>query len=103
VSGGEDGIRDRNVTGVQTCALPISVGIPIACRQVSTLWVFRLLRLFSPFSTQVGNLVKAVTKRLVACTVWGLQWLMPFLAGLRLRLRVTVWFTSSVLKMAENL
>src|SRR5699024_11509944 len=22
----EDGIRDRNVTGVQTCALPISVG-----------------------------------------------------------------------------
>src|SRR5699024_8982900 len=24
----EDGIRDRNVTGVQTCALPISVGLP---------------------------------------------------------------------------
>src|SRR5699024_11633489 len=24
----EDGIRDRNVTGVQTCALPISNGIP---------------------------------------------------------------------------
>src|SRR5207249_9223471 len=23
----EDGIRDRNVTGVQTCALPISVGL----------------------------------------------------------------------------
>src|SRR5699024_373997 len=23
----EDGIRDRNVTGVQTCALPISVGV----------------------------------------------------------------------------
>src|SRR5207249_9072838 len=22
----EDGIRDRNVTGVQTCALPISIG-----------------------------------------------------------------------------
>src|SRR5207249_6550415 len=32
----EDGIRDRNVTGVQTCALPISItsrkeaGIPVA-------------------------------------------------------------------------
>src|SRR5207249_8396167 len=24
----EDGIRDRNVTGVQTCALPISVPVP---------------------------------------------------------------------------
>src|SRR5437868_14579983 len=24
----EDGIRDRNVTGVQTCALPISRGFP---------------------------------------------------------------------------
>src|SRR5699024_12071665 len=24
----EDGIRDRNVTGVQTCALPISVAVP---------------------------------------------------------------------------
>src|SRR5438067_4839105 len=23
----EDGIRDRNVTGVQTCALPISIGL----------------------------------------------------------------------------
>src|SRR5699024_8486404 len=24
----EDGIRDRNVTGVQTCALPISIRVP---------------------------------------------------------------------------
>src|SRR5437868_13463450 len=28
----EDGIRDRNVTGVQTCALPISVAQPVAVR-----------------------------------------------------------------------
>src|SRR5438067_5000505 len=27
----EDGIRDRNVTGVQTCALPISVIYPVVC------------------------------------------------------------------------
>src|SRR5207249_5989808 len=26
----EDGIRDRNVTGVQTCALPISKGLRVA-------------------------------------------------------------------------
>src|SRR5699024_11230710 len=25
----EDGIRDRNVTGVQTCALPISIELPM--------------------------------------------------------------------------
>src|SRR5207249_7807034 len=28
----EDGIRDRNVTGVQTCALPISLVGPQICR-----------------------------------------------------------------------
>src|SRR5699024_5923269 len=26
----EDGIRDRNVTGVQTCALPICTGLPLS-------------------------------------------------------------------------
>src|SRR5699024_11355250 len=31
----EDGIRDRNVTGVQTCALPISTGV---------WWYLRLFR-----------------------------------------------------------
>src|SRR5699024_11578563 len=28
----EDGIRDRNVTGVQTCALPISLHVPALVR-----------------------------------------------------------------------
>src|SRR5699024_11256860 len=31
----EDGIRDRNVTGVQTCALPISSGSCANCASVS--------------------------------------------------------------------
>src|SRR5207249_9132776 len=31
----EDGIRDRNVTGVQTCALPISVGRPLRVLDVT--------------------------------------------------------------------
>src|SRR5207249_9013939 len=29
----EDGIRDRNVTGVQTCALPIWVGVGLVVRR----------------------------------------------------------------------
>src|SRR5699024_11227510 len=31
----EDGIRDRNVTGVQTCALPISHGYGVAMSHVN--------------------------------------------------------------------
>src|SRR5699024_11511477 len=31
----EDGIRDRNVTGVQTCALPISLPTDIALRTIA--------------------------------------------------------------------
>src|SRR5699024_11508801 len=30
----EDGIRDRNVTGVQTCALPISISAPTTPKHV---------------------------------------------------------------------
>src|SRR5699024_11798508 len=32
-----DGIRDRNVTGVQTCALPISVAVSLPCDPPSTI------------------------------------------------------------------
>src|SRR5699024_11542053 len=42
----EDGIRDRNVTGVQTCALPISTGAPICILIPLSSWgayVFSLL------------------------------------------------------------
>src|SRR5699024_12195016 len=41
----EDGIRDRNVTGVQTCALPISSSerfdqaAPISARPTKTRWL----------------------------------------------------------------
>src|SRR5260370_27401187 len=43
----EDGIRDSSVTGVQTCALPISVAGPGSTRQIAggcrleRTWVFR--------------------------------------------------------------
>src|SRR5699024_11356072 len=33
----EDGIRDRNVTGVQTCALPILQGNPLPARMLDLL------------------------------------------------------------------
>src|SRR6266540_4489851 len=37
----EDGIRDRDVTGVQTCALPISgIALPLT-RTIGTVWVNR--------------------------------------------------------------
>src|SRR5699024_11742295 len=39
----EDGIRDRNVTGVQTCALPISEGEPFLLEQPLTLRAPELL------------------------------------------------------------
>src|SRR5438067_13936381 len=35
----EDGIRDRNVTGVQTCALPIYLGGASICRPPRCAWV----------------------------------------------------------------
>src|SRR5699024_11732103 len=35
----EDGIRDRNVTGVQTCALPIYRSLPRYCPQRSCLFI----------------------------------------------------------------
>src|SRR5699024_12110390 len=41
----EDGIRDRNVTGVQTCALPICAEIALSWRRGSTVtmrWVQQL-------------------------------------------------------------
>src|SRR5207249_7786997 len=35
----EDGIRDRNVTGVQTCALPISCGLFYEWHEQNERWV----------------------------------------------------------------
>src|SRR5437868_11209158 len=36
----EDGIRDRNVTGVQTCALPISICKIIICKAHLTRYIY---------------------------------------------------------------
>src|SRR5207249_8013033 len=37
----EDGIRDRNVTGVQTCALPILAGAYIECQDGEVVALYR--------------------------------------------------------------
>src|SRR2546425_1971319 len=39
----EDGIRDKLVTGVQTCALPISIDVTVANHLVQTVEASRLL------------------------------------------------------------
>src|SRR5438094_6574569 len=52
----EDGIRDRTVTGVQTCALPISVGAARAAAAAQPLVkvVAVLAKVFVPRATVVG-------------------------------------------------
>src|SRR5437588_1043053 len=59
----EDGIRDHCVTGVQTCALPISPGKiaaedgaarPARCRQISSIWAVSRHRLGCFFSRVEG-------------------------------------------------
>src|SRR6266516_7118173 len=67
----EDGIRDRTVTGVQTCALPISPGRPrlsLGCRTVS--------RSFFGTDGVRGIVGEAITPELVerlgrAATLWS--------------------------------
>src|SRR5207249_5120502 len=49
----EDGIRDRNVTGVQTCALPIwkqpCLGVPMKCSGCGTAALVALLAVSCPW------------------------------------------------------
>src|SRR5690625_6425095 len=59
----EDGIRDGHVTGVQTCALPISPSIAqvLAVRSVFSVWGYRLIpsRIVSGSPVEVGALAAA--------------------------------------------
>src|SRR5207249_8130939 len=69
----EDGIRDRNVTGVQTCALPISFTLPPAFRIVYAL-CFAMSVLYSvpPFR------FKAVAGVDWLINMWGFGSFTPF-------------------------
>src|SRR5699024_7387700 len=59
----EDGIRDRNVTGVQTCALPISIGTMVAF----LLYLFQIIMpmtMFAMFFTELNKALGA-TERII--------------------------------------
>src|SRR5699024_11659172 len=58
----EDGIRDRNVTGVQTCALPIWFVVGLG---------------FEPDSTS-GDSVGGLTAELSSIFNWNIFMLLPF-------------------------
>src|SRR5256886_4382920 len=51
----EDGIRDLTVTGVQTCALPISAGTVRSARAVSWITIVRPLGTLNVFVTEVPS------------------------------------------------
>src|SRR5438067_13821844 len=56
----EDGIRDRNVTGVQTCALPIfgvNNLLTAVTREGKKIWERSITEEFSPFTTHGGRTV----------------------------------------------
>src|SRR5207249_8412251 len=53
----EDGIRDRNVTGVQTCALPISESVtvaPLSAFPKASLTVTTIVETFAPLLAVIG-------------------------------------------------
>src|SRR5699024_12025005 len=49
----EDGIRDRNVTGVQTCALPISSKSQVSVAHCSPTWLH--VPQLSPYSAALSS------------------------------------------------
>src|SRR3970282_2255992 len=53
----EDGIRDRDVTGVQTCALPISGLVPVSVPKYGDLTSDSRVRLESPRRLESGSAV----------------------------------------------
>src|SRR5437868_8842095 len=70
----EDGIRDRNVTGVQTCALPISFGIDSVIELFSAavlLWRLRIEASGTATSEHV-NFVERRAARLIGYSLYAL-------------------------------
>src|SRR5699024_11947657 len=61
----EDGIRDRNVTGVQTCALPI-------CRAEPELEVSAAVNLhcFCPNLYKIGSCCRFIVQNVDFCPLW---------------------------------
>src|SRR5699024_11681377 len=54
----EDGIRDRNVTGVQTCALPISIISLVEPTSILTFTLGKSLKYFARISGRIVYPIK---------------------------------------------
>src|SRR5699024_11761462 len=66
----EDGIRDRNVTGVQTCALPISPSSGAPARVVQRFGAIRVSAcsgVMKPMKTTPMRIVTAPPMRISSC------------------------------------
>src|SRR5437667_5070433 len=82
----EDGIRDRDVTGVQTCALPISPWHDLPDRQ---LWREHRIRMIAPNRPNRLNLTQDRRELRRYCRRWKIERLFAWLHNFR-RL-VTRW------------
>src|SRR5690606_40266043 len=65
----EDGIRDLHVTGVQTCALPISAGTEVA----GGTYERQTLTVAAPTGGATSNAAEIVFAGMPACTVVGVE------------------------------
>src|SRR5207248_4961076 len=59
----EDGIRDRTVTGVQTCALPISTIAPLRPRARPLLRLTKGIHLVTPRATEHAHVLRSEERR----------------------------------------
>src|SRR5207302_4604039 len=74
----EDGIRDFHVTGVQTCALPILIAIPltanpmmraIGARRSEAAFIAQLRPMVSPSTEIIGKIGRASCREMVEMSV----------------------------------
>src|SRR5699024_12117278 len=68
----EDGIRDRNVTGVQTCALPISAGrsgSKLSCARLAPMSIKYMAQITHPnvFSVRSPKYLTCLEKKKMQC------------------------------------
>src|SRR5437868_12900347 len=65
----EDGIRDRNVTGVQTCALPICTSQKIALNTLSSAIMVRLNKVYGNLMVDLQPTNAKLLRRAVSLTM----------------------------------
>src|SRR5699024_11614319 len=91
---GEDGIRDRNVTGVQTCALPICTGMEARRKLISVIihivLVLMSITMLVPFLWMILTAFKSVSEAtqvnpfLIFPTVWRTEYFTEVMENMNL-------------------